>query len=165
MRGLYSHSREYRNILMRNCFPQNSQILTGNSFRREYMSRVYAHSCKYRTNSWRIIYVLVSCQGVLLVLPRLNSSLYHPFQNHYTYEILQLQLSEVFRINLHYSHSFLVVLTECIGIIPVGNYQFFSAITITTGKDTCAFFCFRTQNTNSIHIHIREQFWAPSILN
>ena len=43
---------------------------------------------------------------------------YHPFQDHYTHEIiifklfkgLQLQLSGVFRINSHYSHSFLVFL-------------------------------------------------------
>ena len=34
--------------------------------------------------------------------------------------------------------------------------------TIPTGKDTCAFLCFRTWITNSIHIHMREQLWAPS---
>ena len=32
--------------------------------------------------------------------------------------------------------------------------------TIPTGKDTCAFICFRAWITNSIHIHIHEQFWA-----
>ena len=45
---------------------------------------------------------------------------YHPFRNHYTHEItifelfrrLQLQLSGVFRTNLHYSYSFLVFLAE-----------------------------------------------------
>ena len=39
--------------------------------------------------------------------------------------------------------------------------------TIPTGKDTCAFFCFRTWITNSIHIHIceqfRERFWIRCI--
>ena len=48
-------------------------------------------------------------------------AIYHPLQNHYTHEIiifelfrgLQLQLSGVFRINLHYSYSFLVFLAEC----------------------------------------------------
>ena len=46
---------------------------------------------------------------------------YHPFQNHYTHEIivfelfrgLQLQLSGVFRIKKHYSYSFLMFLAEC----------------------------------------------------
>ena len=46
---------------------------------------------------------------------------YHPFQNHYTHEIiifelfrgLQLQLSGVFRNNLHCSYSFLVFLWVC----------------------------------------------------
>ena len=46
---------------------------------------------------------------------------YHPFQNHYTHELtifelfrgLQLQLSGVFRMNLHYSYSFVVYLAEC----------------------------------------------------
>ena len=37
--------------------------------------------------------------------------------------------------------------------------------TIPTEKDTCAFFCFETWFTNSIHIHIHEQFWASSIWN
>ena len=45
---------------------------------------------------------------------------YHPLQNHYTYDIsifelcrgLQLQLSGVFRINSHYSDSFLVFIAE-----------------------------------------------------
>ena len=33
-------------------------------FRCQYMSRLFAHLCENRKNSWRIIYVLVSCQGV-----------------------------------------------------------------------------------------------------
>ena len=35
----------------------------GNSFRCEDMPRLYSHPREYRKNSWRIIYVLVSCQG------------------------------------------------------------------------------------------------------
>ena len=46
---------------------------------------------------------------------------YHPFQNRYTLKInifelfrrLKLQLSGVCRINLHYSYSFLVLVSEC----------------------------------------------------
>ena len=63
-------------------------------------------------------------------------SKYHTFQNHYTHEItiferfegLQLQLSGVFRINWHYSYSFLVFLA---GKIPLGNSLEFSTITVT----------------------------------
>ena len=49
-----------------------------------------------------------------------KSLVYHPFQKHYTHKIiifeffrgLQLQLSGVFRINLHYSYSLLVFRAE-----------------------------------------------------
>ena len=66
---------------------------------------------------------------------------YHPFQNHYTHEIiifelfgrLQLQPSGVFRINYHYSYSFLVFFfcrMELQETIPLRNSQEFSAITV-----------------------------------
>ena len=73
MRGLYSHSREYRKIFWRHHFPHISEILEG--------LNVGANTCRAcirtRANtgkkSWRIIYVLVSCQGVLRgnLLPRI----------------------------------------------------------------------------------------------
>ena len=64
VRGLYSHSRECRKIFWRHHFPHISEILAG--------LNVGANTCRacIRTradtgkNSWRIIYVLVSCQGV-----------------------------------------------------------------------------------------------------
>ena len=36
----------------------------GNSCRCEHMPHPYSHPREYRKNSWRIIHVLVSCQGV-----------------------------------------------------------------------------------------------------
>ena len=67
MRGLYSHSREYRKIFLRNDCPDILQLLGGNSYRCEYMLRL-----EYRKNSRRIIYVLVSYQalGVFVCLCR-----------------------------------------------------------------------------------------------
>ena len=70
MRGLYSHSREYRKICLRDHCPHISQILEGLHFG--------AHTCRacIRTrantgkNSWRIIHVLVSCQGTISALAR-----------------------------------------------------------------------------------------------
>ena len=64
MRGLYSHSHEHRTISLRDHCLQISQILEG--------THCGANTCRacIRTrantwkNSWRIIYVLVSCQGV-----------------------------------------------------------------------------------------------------
>ena len=64
MQGLYySHSREYRKIFLRDHFPHISQILDG-----LHIGANTCHTCiRTRTNtgdnSWRIIYVLVLCQG------------------------------------------------------------------------------------------------------
>ena len=65
MRGLYLHSREYRKIFLRSHFLHISQILEGNYFGAytcRACIRTHANTGKY---SWGIIYVLVSCQGVL----------------------------------------------------------------------------------------------------
>ena len=65
MRGLYSHSREYRKIFLRDRFPHIVQILKGIHFGANTCracTRTLGNTGKY---SWRIIYVLVSCQGVL----------------------------------------------------------------------------------------------------
>ena len=64
MRGLYSHSREYRKIFLRNHFPHIGQLHDGihlgaNTCRA--CIRTPANTGKY---SWRTIYALVSCQGV-----------------------------------------------------------------------------------------------------
>ena len=64
MRGLYSHLREYRKIFLRDHFPHIGQILEGIHFGANTCRvciRTRANTGKY---SWRIIYVLVSCQGV-----------------------------------------------------------------------------------------------------
>ena len=64
MRGLYSLSREYRKIFLRDRFPGISQILEGIHFDANTCRtciRTRANAGKY---FWRIIYVLVSCQGV-----------------------------------------------------------------------------------------------------
>ena len=60
-------------------------------------------------------------------------SCYYPFQNNYAHKVtifklfrgLQLQLSGVCRINLHYNSSFLVLVAECSyrKIIPLRNCQ------------------------------------------
>ena len=63
MRGLYLQSREYRKVLLRDRFRILAKFLM-NSYRCKYMSRLYSHLREYRKNSWRIIYILVSCQGV-----------------------------------------------------------------------------------------------------
>ena len=65
MRGLYSHSHKYRKIFLRDHFPHIIQILEGihvgaNTCRACIRTR--ANTEKY---SWRIIYVLVSCQGMI----------------------------------------------------------------------------------------------------
>ena len=68
MRGLYSHSREYRKIFLRRYFPSILQKMIGEFTRCEYMPpciRTRANTGKY---SWRIIYVSVSCQGVIYQL-------------------------------------------------------------------------------------------------
>ena len=64
MRGLYSHSREYRKIFLRSHLLHVSQILEENYFGAytcRACIRTRANTGKY---SWGIIYVLVSCQGV-----------------------------------------------------------------------------------------------------
>ena len=66
MRGLYSHSHEYRKIFLRSHFLHISQILEGNFFGAytcRTCIRTRANTGKY---FWGIIYVLVSCQGVIL---------------------------------------------------------------------------------------------------
>ena len=45
-------------------FPEYFAKLLGEFTRCEYMPRLYS-GCEYRKYSWRIIYVLVSCQGVV----------------------------------------------------------------------------------------------------
>ena len=65
MRGLYSREREYRKIFLRSHFLHISQILEGNYFGAytcRACIRTRANTGKY---SWGIIYVLVSCQGVV----------------------------------------------------------------------------------------------------
>ena len=65
MRGLYSHSREYRKIFLRDNFPHVSQIPEGIHSVQIYSRaciRSHANTGKY---SWRIIHVLVSCQAVI----------------------------------------------------------------------------------------------------
>ena len=65
MRGLYSHSREYRKIFLRSHFLHGSQILEGNYFGAytcRACIRIRANTGKY---SRGIIYVVVSCQGVI----------------------------------------------------------------------------------------------------
>ena len=65
MRGLYSHSREYRKIFLRSHFLHITQILEGNysgAYTCRACIRTRANTGKY---SWGIIYVLVSCQGVI----------------------------------------------------------------------------------------------------
>ena len=65
MRGLYSHSREYRKIFLRSHFLHISQNLEGNYFGAytcRACIRTRANTGKY---SWGIIYVLVLCQGVV----------------------------------------------------------------------------------------------------
>ena len=66
--GLYSHSREYRKIFLRSHFLHISQILEGNYFGAytcRACIRTRANTGKY---SWGIIYVLVSCQGVIKIM-------------------------------------------------------------------------------------------------
>ena len=68
MRGLYSHSREYRKIFLRSHVLHISQILEGiyfGAYTCRACIRTRANTGKY---SWGIIYVLVSCQRV--VAPR-----------------------------------------------------------------------------------------------
>ena len=75
---LYSHSCEYRKIFSRShSLLHISQILEGNYFGAytcRACIRTRANTGKY---SWGIIYVLVSCQGVL-ILPKLRISLAIP---------------------------------------------------------------------------------------
>ena len=64
MRGLYSLSREYRKIFLRDHFLHISQILEGIHFGANTCRaciRTRGNTGKY---FWGIIYVLVSCQGV-----------------------------------------------------------------------------------------------------
>ena len=65
MRGLYSHSREYRKIFLRSHFLHISQILEGNYFGAYTCRACIRTRANTGKNSWRIIYVLVSCQGVI----------------------------------------------------------------------------------------------------
>ena len=54
--------RSFRGTIFRISLPNS----WGNSFLRKYMQCLYSHLREYRKNSWRTIYVLVSCRGVLL---------------------------------------------------------------------------------------------------
>ena len=72
MRGLYSHSREYRKIFLRSHFLHIRQIPEGNdsgAYTCRACIRTRANTGKY---SWGIIYVLVSCQGVFRVVSGLK---------------------------------------------------------------------------------------------
>ena len=60
MRGLYSHSREYRKI--------NSYILERIQFRANTCRACIRTRANTGKDSWQIIYVLVSCQGAIDVL-------------------------------------------------------------------------------------------------
>ena len=64
MRGLYSHSREYRKIFSRRCFPYSCAKFLGNSFSANTCCACICTCANTGKYSWRIIYVLVSCQGV-----------------------------------------------------------------------------------------------------
>ena len=68
MWGLYSHSREYRKIYSRNHFPHISQILEGIHFSANTCRACIRTRANTGKKSWRIIYVLVSCQGVQFLL-------------------------------------------------------------------------------------------------
>ena len=70
MRGLYSHSREYRKIFLRDHFSHISQILEGLHFGANTCRACIRTRANTGKNSWRIIYVLVSCQGVLCLFGR-----------------------------------------------------------------------------------------------
>ena len=64
MRGWYSRSREYRNMLLRSNFRHISHIWGGvhvGANTRRACIRTRANTGRY---SWGIIYALVSCQGV-----------------------------------------------------------------------------------------------------
>ena len=76
MWGLYSQSREYRNLIRGNIFKVCIRTFAP-SLRMDVValfihpwcqyiktSGEFSCQCEYRKYSWRIIYVLVSCQGV-----------------------------------------------------------------------------------------------------
>ena len=72
MRGLCSHSRECRKIFLRDHFPHISSFLDGLHFGANTCracTRIRANTGK---KSWRIIYVLVSCQGAITPKLRLH---------------------------------------------------------------------------------------------
>ena len=64
MRGLYSHSAEYRKIFLRNDFPHFLHILGGIHCGANTCRACICTRADTKINSWRIICVLVSCQGV-----------------------------------------------------------------------------------------------------
>ena len=60
----FSHSREYRKIFLREHFPHISQILEGIHLGANTCRACIRTRASTGNNSWQIIYVLVSCQGV-----------------------------------------------------------------------------------------------------
>ena len=64
MRGLYSHSREYREMFLRDHVPHISQKFEGINFGADTCRACIRTRTNTGKHSWRITYVLVSCQGV-----------------------------------------------------------------------------------------------------
>ena len=62
--GLYSQAREHRKIVLRSYLPNVLANPGGNSCRCEYMLFLYSHLHEYRKFFCRVVFVLVSCQGV-----------------------------------------------------------------------------------------------------
>ena len=75
MQGLYSHSREYRKIFLRYHSPHISQILEGLHFGANTCRACIRTRANTGKESWRIIYVLVSCQGVLSEITEMISKI------------------------------------------------------------------------------------------
>ena len=65
MRGLYSHSCEYRKIFLRDHLQYICQNLEGIHFGSNTCRACVPTRANTGKKSWRIIYVLVSCQGVM----------------------------------------------------------------------------------------------------
>ena len=61
---MYSHLREYRKSFLRNRFPHSSHILEGIYFGANTCRACIHTRANAGKDTWRIIYVLVSCQGV-----------------------------------------------------------------------------------------------------
>ena len=64
MRGLYSHSREYRKRLFSNYFLNALQNIGGEFISMRIHAAIVFAPSQIQEQFWRIIYVLVSCQGV-----------------------------------------------------------------------------------------------------